>query len=85
MCNQCGIGIPISQKKHFCSTTDKKTVENILADIPSNLKGKLAHALVKEMQLEQKQGEKQPTVMNIPPAEGYKPLQVQIGQEKSPS
>ena len=52
MCNQCGIGIPISQKKHSCSTSDKKTVENMLANIPSHLKGKLAHALVKEMQLE---------------------------------
>ena len=73
MCNQCGIGIPISQKKHSCPTTDKKTVENMLANIPSNLKGKLAHSLVKEMQLEQKEEEKQSTVVNLPPAEGGKP------------
>ena len=53
LCTSCGMGVVEGQGTHTCSSTDQERVQAMVHNLPPELKGKLALALLREVQEEQ--------------------------------
>ena len=49
----CGRGVVGGRSRHTCSASDRERVEGMVANLPEDIKGKLALALLREVQEEQ--------------------------------
>ena len=81
ICQECGKGIPLTQQTHVCCSSDLDTVKNMLENIPQPIKGKLAHALIKELEGESSLAEGS---LTLPAPQGGKPMQIKIGTNTHP-
>ena len=81
LCASCGMGVMEGQGSHTCSSSDLERVEAMMKNLPPELKGKLALALLKEVQEEQGAGD---GVVSLPQPKGGNPTPVKIGQSSKP-
>jgi hypothetical protein len=75
------MGVLEGQGSHTCSSSDLERVEAMVKNLPPELKGKLALALLKEVQEEQGAGD---GVVSLPQPKGGNPTPVKIGQSSKP-
>ena len=70
-----------SQDSHSCMVSDKERVQSMVANLPTELKGKLALALIKELN-ENEQGAGDHSI-KLPQASGGPSVQVCIGTQSN--
>ena len=75
VCPSCYKGLTASQVLHTCHSSDQDIVAAMVQNIPPQLKAKLAHSLVKDMQKEQ-----EGKVLKLPPAAGGMAKSLCVGQ-----
>ena len=77
ICSDCGRGVPVTVKVHKCSTTDQDRVRSLVQSLPSQVKGKLTLALLKEQQDINSNSE---ATIALPQLNGGHKVQVTVGK-----
>ena len=81
LCRDCGKGLKTGQINHTCSKSDLDKIRSFLEMIPSQLQGRLALALVKKQEDEQKVSTmKDDRRISLPQVHGGVPTPICIGE-----
>ena len=83
LCTKCGRGVVGGRSRHTCSASDRERVEGMVANLPEDIKGKLALALLREVQEEQ--GGAGDWAVGLPQPHGGVPTPVYIGSKAAAS
>ena len=84
LCTKCGKGVAQVQASHTCKASDMKIVTGMVENLPQELKGKLALALLREVQggqghMQAQGGHSSDKVVVLPQPCGGNPTTVHIG------